>query len=112
MQTLLKNSIKLPQLDKAREAGFVYPLIAASALGYTDIVKSLLEEEKARLKKCKYSCKRSILKDKAGRTALHWAAKEGRIHIVELLLAAFGKCLRLSRTFNLLLKIWHFLPRF
>ena len=60
-----------------RRLGLVCPIIAASAMGFTEIVR-LLIDFKADINKTM----------KSGHTALHFAAVEGHLDIVMILLDA------------------------
>uniref|UniRef100_A0A8C1SK25 CARD- and ANK-containing Inflammasome Adaptor Protein n=1 Tax=Cyprinus carpio TaxID=7962 RepID=A0A8C1SK25_CYPCA len=73
------------QINSVTQDGFT-PLHLASQSGHTEAVAQLLEG-KADIR----------LKDKQGRTALHWAAAQGEVGIIQLLLDAGSTSFSLKR---------------
>ncbi|GLU19529.1 hypothetical protein SLE2022_357750 [Rubroshorea leprosula] len=61
------------------------PIHLATAAGHLEVVKELLNKANSYL--CLLNSDLCLLKDKAGRTALHLAAIKGRVHIIDDLLS-------------------------
>ena len=78
LQELLTNS-KTIDVNIRRSLGLVCPIIAASAMGFTEIVRLLI------------SAGADVnVRMKSGHTALHFAAAEGHLDIAMMLLADGG----------------------